>query len=140
MFIKEEILDGIDQPSCSKCETRRKCTKSLTIERFPRYLVIHLKRFSETRWSKLTNTVEFPTKEKELNLQPYASEDIAGPIYYSLYGISNHIGSTAGGHYVALCKHPITQEWNEFNDNYVTETAERNLITSNAYVLFYERA
>ncbi|XP_050077531.1 ubiquitin carboxyl-terminal hydrolase 36-like [Anopheles maculipalpis] len=139
MFIKEEILDGIDQPTCSKCETRRKCTKSLTIERFPRYLVIHLKRFSETRFSKLTNTVEFPTKKRELNLQPYASEDIAGPVYYSLYGISNHIGSTAGGHYVAVCKHPVTQEWNEFNDNYVTETSERNLVTSNAYVLFYER-
>uniref|UniRef100_A0A4Y0B6K0 Ubiquitin carboxyl-terminal hydrolase n=1 Tax=Anopheles funestus TaxID=62324 RepID=A0A4Y0B6K0_ANOFN len=140
MFIKEEILDGIDQPTCSHCETRRKCTKSLTIERFPRYLVIHLKRFSETRFSKLTNTVEFPTKKRELNLQPYASENIAGPVYYSLYGISNHIGSTAGGHYVAVCKHPTIQEWNEFNDNYVTETSERNLVTSNAYVLFYERA
>ncbi|XP_052900425.1 ubiquitin carboxyl-terminal hydrolase Usp2 isoform X2 [Anopheles moucheti] len=140
MFIKEEILDGIDQPTCSHCETRRKCTKSLTIERFPRYLVIHLKRFSETRFSKLTNTVEFPTKKRELNLQPYASEDISGPVYYSLYGISNHIGSTAGGHYVAVCKHPTIQEWNEFNDNYVSETSERNLVTSNAYVLFYERA
>ncbi|XP_053658360.1 ubiquitin carboxyl-terminal hydrolase Usp2-like isoform X2 [Anopheles marshallii] len=140
MFIKEEILDGIDQPTCSNCETRRKCTKSLTIERFPRYLVIHLKRFSETRFSKLTNTVEFPTKKRELNLQPYASEDISGPVYYSLYGISNHIGSTAGGHYVAVCKHPTIQEWNEFNDNYVSETSEGNLVTSNAYVLFYERA
>ncbi|XP_040173572.1 ubiquitin carboxyl-terminal hydrolase Usp2 isoform X4 [Anopheles arabiensis] len=140
MFIKEEIMDGIDQPTCSNCDTRRKCTKRLTIERFPRYLVIHLKRFSEARWSKLTNIVEFPTKNRALNLQPYASEDISGPIYYSLYGISNHMGSTAGGHYVAVCKHPQTQQWNEFNDNYVTEAFERNLVTSNAYVLFYERA
>uniref|UniRef100_A0A182I8G3 ubiquitinyl hydrolase 1 n=2 Tax=gambiae species complex TaxID=44542 RepID=A0A182I8G3_ANOAR len=102
MFIKEEIMDGIDQPTCSNCDTRRKCTKRLTIERFPR---------------KLTNIVEFPTKNRALNLQPYASEDISGPIYYSLYGISNHMGSTAGGHYVAVCKHPQTQQWNEFNDN-----------------------
>ncbi|ETN63750.1 ubiquitin specific protease 2 [Anopheles darlingi] len=140
MFIKEEILDGIDQPTCSKCNTRRKCTKSLTIERFPKYLVIHLKRFSETRWSKLTNIIEFPTGDRELNLQPYASEDNMGSVNYSLYGISNHMGSTAGGHYIAVCKHPITKEWNEFNDNFVSETTERSLVTSSAYVLFYERA
>lgn len=141
MFVKEEIMDGIDQPTCSRCKARRKCTKSLTIERFPKYLVIHLKRFSETRWSnKLTNVVEFPTGERELNLQSYASEDHSGPVYYSLYGISNHMGSTAGGHYVAVCKHPVSKEWNEFNDNFVSETSERSLVTSSAYVLFYERA
>lgn len=40
MFVKEEVMDGIDQPTCSRCKARRKCTKSLTIERFPKYLVI----------------------------------------------------------------------------------------------------
>ncbi|XP_055532004.1 ubiquitin carboxyl-terminal hydrolase Usp2 isoform X3 [Wyeomyia smithii] len=140
MFVKEEVMDGIDQPTCSKCKTRRKCTKSFTIERFPKYLVIHLKRFSETRWSKLTNVIEFPTGERELNLQPYASEDNTAPVYYSLYGISNHMGSTAGGHYVAVCKHPVSKEWHEFNDNFVSETSEGSLVTSSAYVLFYERA
>lgn len=140
MFVKEEVMDGIDQPTCSRCKTRRKCTKSLTIERFPKFLVIHLKRFSETRWSnKLTNVIEFPTGERGLNLQSYASEDNRGPVCYTLYGISNHMGSTAGGHYVAVCKHPVSKEWNEFNDNFVSETSERSLVTSSAYVLFYER-
>lgn len=40
LFIKEEILDGDEMPTCSKCKTRRKCTKSFTIQRFPKYLVI----------------------------------------------------------------------------------------------------
>lgn len=139
-FVREEVMDGLDQVYCSKCKARRKCTKSMAIERFPKYLVIHLKRFSETRWSKLTNVIEFPTGERELNLQQYASEDHQGPVNYSLYGISNHMGSTAGGHYIAVCKHPISKEWNEFNDNFVSETSERSLVTSSAYVLFYERA
>lgn len=26
-------------------------------------------------------------------------------------------GSTAGGHYVAVCKNPVTRKWHEFNDN-----------------------
>lgn len=39
-FIKEEVLDGDEMPTCSKCKTRRKSTKSFTIQRFPKYLVI----------------------------------------------------------------------------------------------------
>ncbi|XP_055371376.1 ubiquitin carboxyl-terminal hydrolase Usp2 isoform X5 [Condylostylus longicornis] len=140
LFIKEEVLDGDEMPTCSKCKTRRKCTKSFTIQRFPRYLVIHLKRFSETRWSKLSNIVEFPTGERELNMAPYASNSNTN-VYYSLYGISNHMGSTAGGHYVALCKHAVSKKWHEFNDNIVSdELSESHLVSSSAYLLFYERA
>lgn len=40
LFIREEVLDGDEMPTCSKCKTRRKCTKSFTIQRFPKYLVI----------------------------------------------------------------------------------------------------
>jgi Ubiquitin carboxyl-terminal hydrolase len=51
-----------------------------------------LKRFSELRFTKLTNIVEFP---QELDLTPYASESMdksdPQPIY-RLYGVSNHMG------------------------------------------------
>lgn len=49
-----------------------------------------LKRFSETRWSKLTNIVEFPIGERELNMAPYAAN--SSSVQYSLYGICNHMG------------------------------------------------
>ncbi|XP_063703398.1 ubiquitin carboxyl-terminal hydrolase Usp2 isoform X2 [Culicoides brevitarsis] len=140
-FIKEEILDGDEMPTCSKCKTRRKSTKSFTIQRFPKILVIHLKRFSETRWSKLTTLVEFPTSEGGLNLEPYASSSNSDSSngLYSLYATSNHMGSTAGGHYVAFCKHPVSKKWHEFNDNSVTDAPESSLVSSSAYLLFYER-
>ncbi|KAH8286625.1 hypothetical protein KR018_002451 [Drosophila ironensis] len=160
LFIREEVLDGDEMPTCSKCKTRRKCTKSFTIQRFPKYLVIRkysrlkplpnesiecqlcsdLKRFSETRWSKLSNIVEFPTGDRELNMGSYGSNSNAN-VHYSLYAISNHMGSTAGGHYVALCKHPVSRKWHEFNDNIVSDTLSDNfLVTASAYILFYERA
>ncbi|XP_068160009.1 ubiquitin carboxyl-terminal hydrolase Usp2 isoform X2 [Drosophila tropicalis] len=140
LFIREEVLDGDEMPTCSKCKTRRKCKKSFTIQRFPKYLVIHLKRFSETRWSKLLNVVEFPTSDRELNMGSYGSNSNSS-VHYSLYAISNHMGSTAGGHYVALCKHPDTRKWHEFNDNIVSDTLSENfLVSASAYILFYERA
>ncbi|XP_017060552.1 ubiquitin carboxyl-terminal hydrolase Usp2 isoform X2 [Drosophila ficusphila] len=140
LFIREEVLDGDEMPTCAKCKTRRKCTKSFTIQRFPKYLVIHLKRFSETRWSKLSNIVEFPTSDSELNMGSYGANSNSN-VHYSLYAISNHMGSTAGGHYVALCKHPVSRKWHEFNDNIVSDAlSENHLVSSSAYILFYERA
>ncbi|XP_034119179.1 ubiquitin carboxyl-terminal hydrolase Usp2 isoform X1 [Drosophila albomicans] len=140
LFIREEVLDGDEMPTCSKCKTRRKCTKSLTIQRFPKYLVIHLKRFSETRWSKLSNMVEFPTGDRELNMASYGANPNSN-VHYSLYAISNHMGSTVGGHYVAICKHPDSHKWHEFNDNIVSDAlSESCLVSPSAYILFYERA
>uniref|UniRef100_A0A1I8PUA4 Ubiquitin carboxyl-terminal hydrolase n=1 Tax=Stomoxys calcitrans TaxID=35570 RepID=A0A1I8PUA4_STOCA len=140
LFIREEVLDGDEMPTCAKCQTRRKCTKSFTIQRFPKYLVIHLKRFSETRFSKLSNIVEFPTGERELNMGPYGANANSN-MYFSLYAISNHMGSTGGGHYVAICKHPVSKKWHEFNDNLVSDSlSDHHLVSSSAYILFYERA
>lgn len=64
-----------------------------------------------------------------------------GPIpTYNLIGISNHSGTVYSGHYIAQCKHPFTQQWHEFNDASVYSLNEKSrIISSNAYVLFYER-
>ena len=47
---------------CSKCKKKVDIEKDLTIFRFPRLLVIHLKRFSQDgrNRSKLNTSVEFP--------------------------------------------------------------------------------
>ena len=71
----------------------------------------------------------------------YSYLNLLGPIpTYNLFGISNHSGSVYTGHYIAQCKHPFTQEWHEFNDSSVHSINDHSqIISSNAYVLFYER-
>lgn len=41
-FTREEVLDGDEKPTCSKCQMRRKCTKSFSIQKFPKILVIRI--------------------------------------------------------------------------------------------------
>lgn len=41
-FTREEVLDGDEKPTCSKCQMRRKCTKSFSIQEFPKILVIRI--------------------------------------------------------------------------------------------------
>lgn len=52
-----------------------------------------MKRFSETRWSKLSNIVEFPTMDRELNMGSYGANSNSN-VHYSLYAISNHMGES----------------------------------------------
>lgn len=40
LFTKEEVLDGDQMPTCSKCKTPQKSTKIVTIQRFPENLII----------------------------------------------------------------------------------------------------
>ncbi|KAJ7304976.1 hypothetical protein JRQ81_010704 [Phrynocephalus forsythii] len=139
LFTKEDILDGDEKPTCCHCKARTKCTKKFSIQRFPKILVLHLKRFSEARMrsSKLTAFVNFPLKD--LDLREFASHSCNHAVY-NLYAVSNHSGTTMGGHYTAYCKNPISGEWHAFNDSRVTPLSSSHVRSSDAYLLFYELA
>jgi ubiquitin C-terminal hydrolase len=47
-------MDGDEMPNCAKCKTRRKSTKTFTIQRFPKYLVIRI-LLQRTTTKNLTN-------------------------------------------------------------------------------------
>lgn len=139
LFTKEDVLDGDEKPTCCRCRARKRCIKKFSIQRFPKILVLHLKRFSESRirTSKLTTFVNFPLRD--LDLREFASENTNHTVY-NLYAVSNHSGTTMGGHYTAYCRSPVTGEWHTFNDSSVTSMFSSQVRTSDAYLLFYELA
>ncbi|KAM9332190.1 ubiquitin carboxyl-terminal hydrolase 2-like [Pholidichthys leucotaenia] len=137
LFTKDDVLDGEERPTCTKCKARRKCTKRFSIQKFPQILVLHLKRFSDSniRASKLSTYVNFPLKE--LDLREFASDISERPVY-NLYAVSNHTGNTLGGHYTAYCKNPALGDWYSYNDSRVSPMSSSQVRSSNAYILFYE--
>ena len=128
---------------CAKCKTKRRCTKKFSIQKCPKILVLHLKRFSQSRArAKLDTHVDFPIENLRLDqLADVLSESYEDHIpRYNLIGVSNHSGTTYSGHYIAQCKHPYTNQWHEFNDSSVYSLKDpTRTISSNAYVLFYEQ-
>ena len=64
-FVAPERMDKCGY-KCSKCKAVDKMEKDFTVYRFPKILVVHLKRFS--RREKLTTTVSIP---KKLDMSPY---------------------------------------------------------------------
>ncbi len=56
---------------------------------------------------------------------------------YELYAISNHFGGLGGGHYTAYAKN--NGEWHSFDDSRVSRAGNKDIVSSAAYILFYER-
>ncbi|KAM8921518.1 ubiquitin carboxyl-terminal hydrolase 21 [Pelodytes ibericus] len=135
LFTKEEELNSENAPICDRCRQRTKSTKKLTIQRFPQILVLHLNRFSTTRFSikKCSVFVDFPLHR--LSLKEFASEKAGSPVY-NLYALCNHSGSVHYGHYTAYCKD--SAGWFSYNDARVSPISESQIQSNEGYVLFYE--
>lgn len=68
--------------------------------------------------------------------------DLSSSCSYNLYASSNHFGTLSGGHYTATCKvkdEDKKEAWYCFNDQTVRRMSENEVVSPNAYVLFYAR-
>lgn len=87
---------------CPVCKVPQQASKKLDLWRLPDILVLHLKRFSFSRYlkDKLETFVDFPIHGLDL------SRYIPGKAValYELYAVTNHYGSMGGGHYTAYVK------------------------------------
>ena len=70
-FVASERMEKCGY-KCSKCKAVDKMEKDITVYRFPKILVIHLKRFS--RREKLTTMVTVPKKLDMSVYGPYSSK------------------------------------------------------------------
>lgn len=138
-FLKEEPLGPEDMWYCPNCKKPQQATKKLDLWRLPEILVIHLKRFSYSRYfkNKLETFVDFPIDD--LDLSTYVAHgNSQSSIRYVLYAVSCHYGGLGGGHYTAFV-HYGCGKWYDFDDSRVESVSEDNIKTPAAYVLFYRR-
>lgn len=138
-FLTEEPLGPEDMWYCPRCKEHRQATKKLDLWTLPDILVVHLKRFSYSRYlkNKLDTFVNFPIRN--LDLSKYVKSKDGQPHVYDLYAISNHYGGLGGGHYTAYAKLIDENRWYDFDDSRVSPVGETDIRTSAAYLLFYQR-
>ncbi|XP_015873161.1 ubiquitin carboxyl-terminal hydrolase 8 [Ziziphus jujuba] len=138
-FLKEEPLGPEDMWYCPGCKQHRQASKKLDLWRLPEILVIHLKRFSYSRFwkNKLETYVDFPVDNFDLS-NYIAHRNGQSCNRYMLYAISNHYGSMGGGHYTAFVHHG-GDRWYDFDDSHVSPINQEKIKSAAAYVLFYRR-
>ncbi|XP_044144937.1 ubiquitin carboxyl-terminal hydrolase 45 isoform X2 [Bufo gargarizans] len=142
--------------------------KQLLISSVPANLILHLKRFCQNGFMlrKIIRHVDFPFI---LDLAPFCSVNCKNVseekcVLYSLYGVVEHSGSMKGGHYVAYVKIRMPSkkpfeiisggknssvlkdratsspsQWVYVSDTHVQVVSESRVLSSQAYLLFYER-
>ncbi|GAX74474.1 hypothetical protein CEUSTIGMA_g1923.t1 [Chlamydomonas eustigma] len=155
-FTMTEKLEGGDSYKCEGCKKCQPHTKRLQVYRYPRVLVITLKRFASkqasssflsrlTRSSSTKNTSPVSVEVDNLDLGPYCNimglralqRDIAISPNYHLIAISHHSGTLEGGHYTASGRSAADGAWYNFNDSSVRPEGRPSGASSTAYVLFY---
>ncbi|KAI8642730.1 hypothetical protein BD408DRAFT_416135 [Parasitella parasitica] len=143
-FVKVDVI-GSDDPSnrykCDHCKQMVKAGKQMTIDQLPMMLTIHLKRFAFDMFRgcmrKITSYVRYP---EILDMAPYTSQEKKiKNAEYSLYAVLVHQGySCDSGHYYAYVKAPNGQ-WNRMDDEYVAPVSLKEVLSQNAYMLFYQQ-
>jgi ubiquitin carboxyl-terminal hydrolase 4/11/15 len=139
-FTKEEKLGEDDLWYCPRCKKHQQATKKFDLWKAPDILVVHLKRFSNSRTlrDKIDTFIDFPVDGLDLgdmveerkvakrlfaqgmSLEEFKLRNLDEPLVYDLFGVDEHIGGLGGGHYRAYAFNHITDEWHHFDDSYVT--------------------
>lgn len=130
-FSQSETLDGNNPWFCPQCKQNRCATKTLSVWRYPDYLIVYLKRFV------FHNHIS--TKLEEKVLFPLTGLSLATGSDYDLYACVCHIGGVSAGHYTTYAQHPYTHQWHYFNDSFVSKQSPLEEDYSNAYILFYKK-
>ena len=143
-FVKEEELNGQNQYFCEDCQKKVDAVKKVYIWEPPNILVVQLKRYNNSLKTnhKNSSTVVFPIQDLDLNSYLSNLHNV-NHTKYDLCAISEQIGMLNYGHYIAYCKNGLNNKWYEFDDDDVVHIPnsdlEKELITKNAYILFYTR-
>ncbi|XP_014673946.1 PREDICTED: ubiquitin carboxyl-terminal hydrolase 33-like isoform X2 [Priapulus caudatus] len=141
-FFSDDELKGDNMYSCEKCKKLRNGVKYSKVLALPEILCIHLKRFRhETMFSSKINTyISFPLTGLDMSDFLHKDECTAQVTTYDLVAVICHHGTAGGGHYTAYALNHISDQWYEYDDQYVTEVNEQTVENCEAYVLFYRKS
>uniref|UniRef100_A0AAR2J4K8 Ubiquitin carboxyl-terminal hydrolase 15 n=1 Tax=Pygocentrus nattereri TaxID=42514 RepID=A0AAR2J4K8_PYGNA len=128
LFTTKEKLGAEDPWYCPSCKQHQQATKKLDLWSLPPVLVVHLKRFSYSRYmrDKLDSLVDFPLRD--LDMSEFLINPNAGPCRYDLIAVSNHYGGMGGGHYTAYAKNKDDGKWYNFDDSIVSPVSEDQIV------------
>ncbi|GFN98221.1 ubiquitin carboxyl-terminal hydrolase [Plakobranchus ocellatus] len=138
-FTQSELLDEHNPWFCPRCERNQCAKKTMTVWRYPDNLIIHLKRFvyQDLSSTKVDAKVVFP--HEGMDVRGFLSGPSSSGLLYDLHSIVCHLGGASAGHYTCFARHPLTHQWNYYNDETVSAQEPGDAEFTSGYVLFYQR-
>lgn len=130
---------------CIKCREsgRKEAVQTVSVWRFPKYLVVHLKRFGNDSRKIHTPLAPLPNQGESLvSFESFFSDETpekSGSCSYKLVSIVDHHGHSMAGHYTAQCRSiGDDTKWHIFDDDSCTPI-QNPTFGSNTYLMWFER-
>ena len=133
-YIKDHILDVDNSWKCDKCSEKVCPHKKVNFWELSPILIFQIKQYRMN--GKMNQHIAFP---ETLSMKRYCLNLKRDILNYSLSSLCIHSGGLGGGHYYAMCKDYVTNQWNIHNDSSVVTTKLSNVLQQNPYCLFYTR-
>ena len=155
-FTREEMLGEEDVWYCPRCKKHQQATKGMDLWKVPDILVVHLKRFSNSRMlrDKIDTFVDFPIEgldlspmvgqrsvgkrlqEQGVDVEQLGLHDLDEPLIYDLFAVDEHLGGLGGGHYRAYAMNHVTGKWYHFDDSHVSPSRpEAAVVSAQSFVM-----
>lgn len=141
-FMAVEQLNSDNLYSCEQCHQKTQAYKQQTLWKLPKYLIIKLNRFSQSidhgrvKFNKIDKYIQYPVEH--LDISKYCSCGGQNTVY-NLSSVCCHMGSMMCGHYYSYCYSVINHEWIRYDDSRITHVNPSDVISPNAYILFYQQ-
>lgn len=134
-YVEVEIMDGENQYAAQDYGLQD-AKKGVVFESFPSVLHLQLKRFeydfNYDQLVKINDRYEFP---ETIDLSPYLDPDVLkknpGPCVYNLHGVLVHSGEISVGHYYAMIKPDVGDQWFRFDDDKVWRVTKEQAFDEN---------
>ena len=135
-YLIKELLTDSNKYYNSKSKSYIDVYKYILFWSLPNILIINLKRF-DNKNKKINKLVNCPIKN--IDLRKYVVGYDKESYIYELFGITNHMGGSLGGHYTSYVKHSNNNKWFHFNDTNISEINESMINNQNAYTFFLKK-
>ena len=131
LMCEPEMVDAMNVWQCPKCDWFGPALHTLQLQKLPRTLVIHVKRYANDL-TKIRSEIEYPD---ELDMGVYVKS--AEKTRYRLFGVVEHIGGLSGGCYLA---HVLSDDgkWVLCDHERLVSSTRSKAHSASAYMLFYE--
>lgn len=138
LYCEEEIMSNTNGNAWFNEKTQKKedVKRKISFWSLPHILIIDLKRWNTFNLHKYQGRIDIPLHNASFSkyVKGYNSESYV----YDLYAVCNHGGGAMGGHYTSYIKN-ANGKWYNFNDTSVNEITENQVISPQAYCLFYRK-
>ena len=134
-YTKKIVLDNENSWKCDQCNLSVCPTKKTLLWKTSDILIILLKRYNISR--KINTMISYPNI---LDLNDYSMNyGSKKQSKYSLQAFSIHDGGLQGGHYYAVCKNNLDNQWYQYNDESVRKLSKAEVFNYKPYLFFYKR-